>query len=134
MRNSVAHGALAPSERLAQGKTNYLNLAVSFTQTDQGSTLTVRDDGQGLDAEAILAKAVEKGLLTAESATKAPANLATKLIFHPGFSSKDQVDLDSGGGVGLSSVHSMVKELGGVIGLSQAKGKHCQDSVKFKAA
>ena len=134
VRNSVAHGALTPAERLAQGKTDYLNLTVSFTHTEQGHTLIVRDDGQGLDAAAILAKAVEKGLLTAESAAKAPANLATKLIFHPGFSSKDEVDLDSGRGVGLSSVHSMVKELGGVIGLSQTKGKHCQFSVKFKAA
>ncbi len=131
LRNCVTHGAKPPEYRLAQSKPDYMTAVVSLTKTDDGHTLIVRDDGDGLDQERILQKAVEKGLLKAMPEGEVSQAGIGKIIFHSGFSTKDDVDLDSGRGVGLSAVLSMVNDAGGAIGLAQAKNKYCQFSVRF---
>ncbi|GAA6139110.1 hypothetical protein NBRC116583_28570 [Arenicella sp. 4NH20-0111] len=131
LRNCVTHGAKPPEYRLAQSKPDYMTAVVSLTKTDEGHTLIVRDDGDGLDQERILQKAVEKGLLKAMPEGEVSQAGIGKIIFHSGFSTKDDVDLDSGRGVGLSAVLSMVNDAGGAIGLAQAKNKYCQFSVRF---
>jgi len=131
LRNCVTHGAKPAEYRLAQSKPDYMTAVVSLTKTDEGHTLIVRDDGDGLDQERILQKAVEKGLLKAMPEGDVSQASIGKIIFHSGFSTKDDVDLDSGRGVGLSAVLSMVNDAGGAIGLAQAKNKYCQFSVRF---
>lgn len=131
IRNSIAHGAKPPAARLAQGKPDYMTLTVSLTQTDDGHTFIVRDDGEGLNQEKILAKAIDKGIISEESSSDISQATVAKLIFHPGFSTKDEVGIDAGRGVGLSAVYSTIKEAGGTLGISQAAGKHCQFSVRF---
>ncbi len=100
LRNCVTHGAKPPEYRLAQSKPDYMTAVVSLTKTDEGHTLIVRDDGDGLDQERILQKAVEKGLLKAMPEGEVSQAGIGKIIFHSGFSTKDDVDLDSGRGVG----------------------------------
>lgn len=131
IRNSIAHGAKPPAARLAQGKPDYMTLTVSLTQTDDGHTFIVRDDGEGLNQEKILAKAIDKGIISEESSSDISQATVAKLIFHSGFSTKDEVGIDAGRGVGLSAVYSTIKEAGGTLGISQAAGKHCQFSVRF---
>ncbi len=131
IRNSITHGAKEPAERLAQGKADFMTLVVSLTETAQGHTFIVRDDGDGLNQEKILAKALDKGIIKPEAAQDISQNTLAKLIFHPGFSTKDEVGIDAGRGVGLSAVYSVIKEAGGTIGVSQLAGKHCQFSVRF---
>ncbi len=132
IRNSVAHGALAPEQRLAAGKPDYLTITVSLTETSEGHTLIVRDDGEGLDKDKIVAKAFEKGLIKTDSPSDVSSSVLSRIIFHPGFSSKDEVDLDAGRGVGLSAVHTMIREVGGALGFSQAPKKYTQFSIRFK--
>ncbi len=131
LRNSIAHGAKKPEERLAKGKPDYMTVTVSLTKTNEGHTFIVRDDGNGLDQEKILEKALAKGLIKPENADKVDANTIGRLIFHPGFSTKDQAEMDAGRGVGLSAVHTMIREAGGALGFAHSPGKHCQFSIRF---
>ena len=131
LRNSVAHGARPPAQRLASGKPDYMTVTVSLTPTPEGHTFMVRDDGEGLDQQKILDKAVKKGLIKETDLAKVTSAVLGRLIFHPGFSTRDEADLDAGRGVGLSAVHSMIRDAGGVLGFAQSAGKHCQFSVRF---
>ncbi len=131
LRNSIAHGAKPPVERLAQGKPDYMTVTVSLTKTEEGYTFIVRDDGDGLNQEKILDAAVKQGLIPDVNSIKVTPTLLGKIIFHPKFSSKDEVGLDAGRGVGLSAVHSMIRDFGGAMGFAHSPGKHCQFSVRF---
>lgn len=132
LRNSVAHGAKKPAERLVQGKPDYMTVTVSLTRTDEGYTFMVRDDGDGLNQSKVLEKAVASGLVKPENVDKVTAPMLGRLIFHPGFSTKDEAGIDAGRGVGLSAVHSMIREAGGALGFTHSQGKYCQFSVRFK--
>ncbi len=131
IRNSVVHGGLPPEERLKQNKADYLSVVVSLTKTEKGYSLLVRDDGEGLNEELILNRAVELGLISKEVANSKPEGLAQKMIFHSGFSSQAEADLDAGRGVGLNAVYSLVKEHGGSVGLRHSQGRYCQFNLMF---
>lgn len=131
IRNSIAHGAQPAEQRAAQNKPEALNILVSLSKTDKGYTLTTRDDGNGLDEEKLLKRGVELGLIPEKMALAPPPNLAQKLIFHNGFSSQTETDLDAGRGVGLSAVYSMVREAGGVIAMRHKQNEFCQFNLVF---
>lgn len=131
IRNSVVHGGLSPEERLKQSKTDYLSIVVSLTETEKGHSLLVRDDGEGLNEELILDRALDLGLISKEVASSKPEGLAQKMIFHSGFSSQVDADLDAGRGVGLNAVYSMVREHAGSVGLRHSQGRYCQFYLMF---
>ena len=129
VRNSIVHGANLPHERLAAGKTDYINITASLNETDTGYTLLVRDDGEGFDNQAILNRAVELGIIKEAQLERIDPEQAFKLIFHPGFSRLSEANLDGGRGVGLDVVHTMSKELGGGISVQLKHGRFCQFKV-----
>ena len=132
LRNCVAHGARPAAERVANGKDEFMTINMAVQATDAGHNLLIRDDGEGLDREKIIEKAIEKGMIKAESVDKVTPQVLAKLIFHPGFSTRDEADLDAGRGVGLSAVYSMIREAGGALGFSHEPGQFTQFSVRFK--
>ena len=132
LRNCVAHGARPAADRVASGKNEFMTISMAVQATDTGHNLVIRDDGEGLDREKIIEKAIEKGMIKAESADKVTPQVLAKLIFHPGFSTRDEADLDAGRGVGLSAVYSMIREAGGALGFSHEPGQFTQFSVRFK--
>lgn len=134
VRNSIVHGSLMPDQRLKAGKTDYINITTSLNETDQAYTLHVRDDGEGLDNQAILDRAIEIGMLKPEQLDRIDVKTAFKLIFHPNFSQLSEATLDGGRGVGLSLVHSMVKELGGAISVQHKQGRFSQFKVSIPKA
>jgi len=134
VRNSIVHGSLMPEERLEAGKTDYINITTSLNETDQAYTLYVRDDGEGLDNQAILDRAIEIGMIKPEQLDRVDVKTAFKLIFHPNFSQLSEATLDGGRGVGLSLVHSMVKELGGAISVQHKLGRFSQFKVSIPKA
>jgi two-component system chemotaxis sensor kinase CheA len=85
--------------------------------------IEVRDDGRGLDASVLIAKAVEKGLLT--PGAKLSDAEAYQLIFASGFSTKTEVTEVSGRGVGLDIVRANIKELQGSIRIETSVGRGC---------
>lgn len=126
VRNSIVHGALSPDERLAKGKSDFINITTSLTNTENGHVLIVRDDGEGFDNQKIMDRAIELELFTPAQLSKLNPDHAFKLIFQPGFTSVSEANLDGGRGVGLDVVHSMVKELGGAVAVQHKTGLYCQ--------
>ncbi|OTG65582.1 Hpt domain-containing protein [Acinetobacter silvestris] len=121
LRNAIDHGIEDASGRQnsQKSKTGRIDLNISRQGTDVIVTFT--DDGKGIDAEKIKAKALEQGLITAEQQLTSDEIL--QLIFHPGFSTAQQVTQISGRGVGLDVVQSEIKLLGGQVTVHSELGK-----------
>jgi len=120
IRNSIDHGIERPEVRAASGKTPMGTIELSAAHSGAHVLIRIKDDGAGLDADAIRAKAVEKGIITPD------ASLSDKevreLIFAPGFSTATNVTSVSGRGVGMDVVKSSIDSLGGSVELASEKG------------
>ena len=121
LRNAVSHGIEPADARRAAGKPASGQITLELAQESSEVRLVLSDDGAGLDHARILAKARESGLVPA-GATPAEDEVA-QLIFHPGFSTAEQVTQVSGRGVGMDVVRSEVGALGGRIELDSESGK-----------
>ena len=115
IRNAVDHGIEQPEEREAAGKSREGHVRLGAYQDGDHICIEVSDDGRGLDKAAIVAKAVEKGLLSAEEAPRASAERVLGFIFLPGFSTAERVSDISGRGVGMDAVKSAVEEMSGTL-------------------
>jgi two-component system, chemotaxis family, sensor kinase CheA len=122
VRNSVDHGIEMPEERVRRGKSPAGKLMLSAQQQGDSIAITVRDDGGGIDAERVRAKAVEKGLLDPIDAAQLSAEECLQLVFLPGFSTKEQVSDLSGRGVGMDVVNSRIRSLGGSVRIESQLG------------
>ena len=129
IRNTVDHGIEAPDERALKGKTEQGNL--SITTKIEGDTyfITFRDDGRGIDPQAVLRVAMQRGM-------KLPDNMSQEEIFMllaaPGLSSKSTVTELSGRGIGLDVVRYEAKQLGGDISIRSEIGQGAEIVVWFK--
>ncbi len=123
VRNSVDHGIESADERLKFGKpargTVFLNAFHQGTQV----VIEVRDDGRGIDLEAVRAHAVEKGILRLEEAQRLSEQDALNLIFESGFSTAAEVTEVSGRGIGMDVVRTVMDRLKGTIQVSSRKGR-----------
>lgn len=118
-RNAIAHGIEPPEEREAAGKPR--EATITFTARRVGSRLsvTIADDGAGVDVSAVRARAVEAGLVTETLAEAADDQTLLELLFFPGFSMRGQSpDLLAGRGIGLDITLASVQKLGGTIRLA----------------
>lgn len=131
IRNSLDHGIETPDVRLARGKKGTGTIALEASHQAGGVNIVVRDDGAGIDAAVLRAKAISKGILTAEQAAALSDREAIELIFHPGFSTAEKVTDVSGRGVGMDVVKSNITRLGGTIEVSTTLGKGTQIHVKL---
>jgi two-component system, chemotaxis family, sensor kinase CheA len=113
IRNSIDHGIETPAQREAKGKSSSGTLHLSAVHSGDSVLITIRDDGAGLNVEAIRAKAIERKLIlpTAELTEKEICGL----IFAPGFSTASKVTSVSGRGVGMDVVKQAIDGLRGSI-------------------
>ena len=123
LRNSIDHGIEAPREREAAGKP--AEGVVTMRAFHRGGSVVVEvvDDGAGIRPERVLAKAVERGLVTEEAAALMEPRQMLDLIFLPGFSTSEQVTHVSGRGVGMDVVRSNVEKVGGTVEMESEPGK-----------
>lgn len=121
LRNAVAHGIESPERRGAAGKPPLGQIVLGIAPGDNDITLTLADDGAGLDFAAIRRRAVERGLL-AEDAQVDDGTLVD-LIFRAGFSTAATVSEIVGRGVGLDVVRDEVVQLGGRIAVQAEPGR-----------
>jgi len=120
LRNAVDHSIEESSLRFDQGKSDFGQLTLSFSQQGNNVVVSCADDGSGLNYERIRETAIERGLLTAEENIDHPE--LTRMILHPGFSTSDQVTQVSGRGVGMDVVHNAIKSLNGTMDIGDAPG------------
>jgi chemotaxis protein histidine kinase CheA len=118
--NAVDHGCEPSAERVAAGKPATATVRVTARTAGGHVVVEVSEDGRGIDEDAVRAKAVERGLLPADS-TLAGSNLLA-LLFTPEFSTAATVTETSGRGVGLDVVKTSVDELGGSIDIRSEAG------------
>jgi two-component system, chemotaxis family, sensor kinase CheA len=120
IRNSMDHGIEPAAERVAQGKPPGANIHLSARHSGASVLISVADDGRGIDAQAVRARAVERGLMAAD-AELSEAEIFT-LIFQPGFSTARQVTDVSGRGVGMDVVRQRVESLRGTVDVASRTG------------
>lgn len=122
VRNAVDHGVESPEERKASGKPEKSIVKLSARQEGDHIVIEVADDGHGMNAERLRAKAIEKGLITEEEASAMDDTQSFNLIFLPGFSMAAQISDVSGRGVGMDVVRTNIQRLNGSIDIrSQLK-------------
>jgi len=122
VRNAVDHGVESPEEREAAGKPRVGHVVLSAEQEGDHILLMITDDGKGMDAEVLRAKAVEKGLLDRDAAERLSEVDCYNLIFAPGFSTKTEISDVSGRGVGMDVVKTKISQLNGTVNVSSRKG------------
>ncbi|TCM17717.1 two-component system chemotaxis sensor kinase CheA [Novosphingobium sp. PhB165] len=121
IRNAVDHGIEGPEEREAAGKPAEGTIHLSAEQKGGRIIVRVRDDGRGINRERVRAKAIERGIITAD------AQLSDEeidgLICAPGFSTAETISNISGRGVGMDVVRSNVESLGGRLEINSVPGE-----------
>jgi chemosensory pili system protein ChpA (sensor histidine kinase/response regulator) len=131
LRNAYDHGLEPPTERVAKGKPEQGTITLSLRRRGNIFLLELQDDGRGIDAEAIQAKARTQGFELIS--TETPRELLAVLC-QPGFSSQIQVNELSGRGVGLDAVAERVASLGGSLSLDTHLGTGTTFRIQFPVA
>ncbi len=121
IRNSCDHGLESAAEREAGGKSATGRITLSAEQSGGEVLITIRDDGRGINLDRVRAKAEANGLLPAGQAL--PDAELIQMIFHPGFSTAEQVTNLSGRGVGMDVVKRTIEGLRGTIDMTSVPGK-----------
>lgn len=122
VRNTVDHGIEPPEMRSERGKPVEGVLSLTAGHQDGQVVLTISDDGGGIDIDKVKAKALESGLLTAKALQEMSDTEAVELIFHPGFSTANEVSNVSGRGVGLDVVRTNIDRIGGSVSVESERG------------
>jgi two-component system, chemotaxis family, sensor histidine kinase and response regulator WspE len=123
LRNAVDHGIEMPSERHSLGKPEHGTVRLEARHSSGVLLITVRDDGRGIDPEAIRRAVIGKDLATTEMANKMSHAELFEFLLLPGFTLKESVSEISGRGVGLDVVQTMTKQVGGNVRVSATKGE-----------
>lgn len=129
IRNAIDHGLESPSDRTSKGKSPYGTLELNAYQQGNSIIIIIKDDGRGLNLEAIRRKAIEKGLINSE--TELSENEVINLIFHPGFSTAEQVTGISGRGVGMDVVKTNISNLKGSIEIQTKENEGTEFIIKL---
>jgi len=123
VNNAITHGIESPEVRRKKGKPPEGKITIrAFLQGNQ-TLIMVSDDGAGIDPERVKRKAVEKGLMSQLDVNLLTEQEVYELLFHAGFSTKDQADDFSGRGVGLDVVRTSLIEVRGSVTIDSVLGQ-----------
>ncbi|EHC5632251.1 response regulator [Campylobacter coli] len=131
IRNSCDHGVEDPATRAANGKPEKGIVQLKAYNEGNHIVVEITDDGKGLDANGLKAKAIEKNLITEREADQMTDKEAFALIFKPGFSTAAKVTNVSGRGVGMDVVKTNIEKLNGVIEIDSELGKGSSFKLKI---
>ena len=131
VRNAVDHAVETPEVRVAAGKPAEGLLLLRAYHEGGQVIIEITDDGKGIDPAVIGAKAVEKGLVTAEQLARMTSREITNLIFAAGFSTAAAVTNVSGRGVGMDVVKTNIERIGGTIDVQSRVGKGTTFRIKI---
>ena len=131
LRNSADHGLEPPAERAKQGKPETGRIKLSAYQQGGYIVIEVADDGRGLDARKIRAKAIENGLATQAEVDRLSDPDIYKFIFRPGFSTAQAISGVSGRGVGMDVVRNNIELIGGTVELKSSSPSGTTFTIKI---
>jgi two-component system chemotaxis sensor kinase CheA len=131
VRNSIDHGVELPQQRLGAGKTAEGRLSLRALHESGQVIIEVADDGGGIDVERVRAKALERGLITADQATRMSDGEALKMVFLPGFSTASKITNISGRGVGMDVVKTNIEKIGGTVDIQSTRGQGTRLRIKI---
>ncbi len=123
IRNAVDHGLEDAASRLAVGKPETGTVSLRARHEGGQVIVEISDDGAGLNLEAIGAKVVDRGLMTAEAVADMSERELANLVFLPGLSTAKAITKVSGRGVGMDVVKRSIDEIGGTIDIQTELGK-----------
>ncbi|OUL37543.1 hybrid sensor histidine kinase/response regulator [Nostoc sp. T09] len=123
LRNAIDHGIESPEERLAVGKPEEGTIRIEVIHRAGMLSITVADDGRGIELEFLRQEVVRKKLTHAEMAAHLTEAELMEFLFLPGFSTAQSVTEISGRGVGLDVAHSTIREVGGTLRAVSSPGK-----------
>lgn len=123
LRNSADHGLESAETRIQRGKPEIGSIYLDAYQDGNNVVIEVRDDGNGIDVEAVKEKALSKGTITPEQAENMSDKDIIDLLFKPSFSTAKQVSDISGRGVGLDVVKSKIESLSGEVEVKTKLGE-----------
>ena len=123
LRNSADHGIESAELRAQRGKPSVGSIFLDAYQDGNNVVIEVRDDGNGIDTEAVKEKAIERGSITPEQAANMTDKEIVNLLFLPSFSTAKKVTDVSGRGVGLDVVKSKIESLSGEVEVKTKLGE-----------
>ncbi len=131
VRNAADHGIEPPDEREAAGKPRQGTVGLNAFHRGNSIVIEVCDDGKGLDAERLLRKALDKGLITEADSQRLTNHQIYQLIWNPGLSTAEKVTDVSGRGMGMDIVKTKIDELSGTVDISSEPGKGTTITIKL---
>ena len=131
VNNAITHGIETPEERTAAGKPPEGSITVQAFYQGNQTVIYVADDGGGINPAFVKRKAVEKKLLTQAEADQLSDIETYELLFHAGFSTRDQADDFAGRGVGMDVVRTSLAEIRGVITIDSEQGKGTSFTIRL---
>lgn len=123
LRNSADHGLESAEVRMQRGKPEVGSIFLDAYQDGNNVVIEVRDDGNGIDTEAVKAKAIERGVITLEQGESMSEKDIINLLFNAGFSTAKKISDVSGRGVGLDVVKSKIESLSGEVEVKSKLGE-----------
>ena len=131
LRNAVDHGIEPPEEREAADKPRTGSVELRAEREHDTVVITVEDDGGGIDADVIRAEAADKGIRPRDELDDLPDEEIYDYIFHPGFSTNDEITDVSGRGVGMDVVKTTVESLDGSVNVDSTLGEGTTVSIRL---
>lgn len=122
IRNAVDHGIESPAERQKAGKPAQGKIHLKAYHQGNQVVLEISDDGRGIDRQKVIAKAIERGIISREDAQQMSESEALNLIFHSGLSTAEKVTDISGRGVGMDVVKTVLDSLKGSVHIETRLG------------
>ncbi len=123
IRNAADHGLESAEVRKERGKPATGSIFLDAYQDGNNVVIEVRDDGNGIDVEAVKAKAIERGTITEDQAATMTDKEIIQLLFLPSFSTAKKITDVSGRGVGLDVVKSKIESLSGEVEVKSKLGE-----------
>jgi two-component system sensor histidine kinase and response regulator WspE len=123
LRNAIDHGMETPAERTAAGKPEGGTVRLAARHSAGMLSISITDDGRGIDLTRLRNKVVERGMTNRETASRLSDLELLEFLFLPGFSTREEVTDVSGRGVGLDVVRSMVQSVGGTVRIQTQLGR-----------
>lgn len=132
VRNAIDHGIEDLETRRKSGKPDKGKITISLAKEGTEMVLRIKDDGRGLNFQAIRHKAIEHGLMAKNSVID--DQTLTQFVLEPGFSTAEKVTQISGRGVGMDVVNNEIRQLGGSLNIESKAGVGSTFTVRLPVA